>query len=285
MESWFFENQTGDFGIKIRIKSILHHEYSKFQEIAVYDTDEFGKMLVLDQAVMFTDKNEFVYHEMLGLVPLFAHKNPKRILIIGGGDGGVIRECLKNPFVEHIDLVEIDRRVIDLSEEFFPEIACKLNDPKVRILAEDGIKFLKNVPASEKYDIVLVDSTDPVGPAEGLFKKEFYESAANALQDDGIFVAQTESPFFKQDLIKDINNIYRQIFPISYLYCAMIPVYPSGLWSFSVGSKLYDPRVVNDIYSTSGFNFSPNVLNLKYYSPKVHSAAFILPQFIKEILK
>lgn len=283
MESWFFENQTGNFGIKVRIKSILHHEYSDFQEISVYDTEEFGRMLVLDEAVMFTDKNEFVYHEMLGLVPVFAHKNPERILIIGGGDGGVVRECLKNPFVKHIDLVEIDRKVVDVSMEFFPSIACRLKDEKVTVMAEDGIKYLKNVEGDNKYDVILIDSTDPVGPAEGLFTREFYESGKSALKEGGIFVAQTESPFFKEKLISDINKIYRDIYPVTCLYYAMIPVYPSGLWSFTAGSKLYDPRTVNSVYD--GFDFSSEKMGLKYYSPEVHASSFILPNFIKEILK
>ncbi len=281
METWFFENQTGNFGIKIRIKSILHHEYSAFQEIAVYDTYEFGRMLVLDQAIMFTDINEFVYHEMLGLVPLFSHKAPKRILIIGGGDGGIIRECLKNPFVEHIDLVEIDKLVIDVSKEFFPEISSKLDDEKVNIITEDGIEFLKNVGDNDKYDVILVDSTDPVGPAEGLFKRDFYESTERALKDNGIFAAQTESPFFNKNLIRDISKIVKDVYIESALYCAMIPVYPSGSWSFTIGSKNYRPKDINESYKE--FNFSN--LNLKYYSPAVHSASFVLPNFIKDICK
>lgn len=281
MEAWFFENQTGNFGIKIRIKSVLHHEYSDFQEITVYDTFEFGRMLVLDQAVMFTDKNEFIYHEMLGLVPLFSHKIPERILIIGGGDGGVVRECLKNPFVKHIDLVEIDKKVIDISKEFFPEISCGLGDKRVGVIADDGIEFLKRVSGNERYDVILIDSTDPIGPAEGLFKRDFYESAERALKDDGIFVAQTESPFFNKNLIKDINKIIKEIYEKSSLYCAMIPVYPSGLWSFTIGSKKYQPQNINESYK--GFDFAP--LNLKYYSPEIHSSSFILPNFVKDICK
>ena len=287
METWFFENQTGNFGIKIRIESILFHENSDYQEIAVYDTLEFGKVLVLDKAVMFSDKNEFVYHEMLGLVPLFSHKKPERILIIGGGDGGVVRECLKNPFVKHIDLVEIDKKVIEVSKKFFPEIACKLDDGRVRILAEDGIEFIKRVDAGgreeEKYDVILIDSTDPVGPAEGLFKRDFYEAAAGALKADGIFAAQTESPFFNKNLIKDIGKIIREIYEKSSLYLASIPVYPSGLWSFTAGSKKYDTKVINESYDS--FDFAGLESDLKYYSREIHSASFILPNFIKEILK
>jgi spermidine synthase len=287
METWFFENQTGNFGIKIRIESILFHENSDYQEIAVYDTLEFGKVLVLDKAVMFSDKNEFVYHEMLGLVPLFSHKKPERILIIGGGDGGVVRECLKNPFVKHIDLVEIDKKVIEVSKKFFPEIACKLDDGRVRILAEDGIEFIKRVDAGgreeEKYDVILIDSTDPVGPAEGLFRRDFYEAAAGALKADGIFAAQTESPFFNKNLIKDIGKIIREIYEKSSLYLASIPVYPSGLWSFTAGSKKYDTKVINESYDS--FDFAGLESDLKYYSREIHSASFILPNFIKEILK
>jgi spermidine synthase len=287
METWFFENQTGNFGIKIRIESILYHEFSDFQEITVYDTPEFGKVLVLDKAVMFTEKNEFVYHEMLGLVPLFSHKKPERILIIGGGDGGVIRECLKNPFVDHIDLVEIDKKVVDVSKEFFPEIACKLEDKKVRIIADDGIEFIKRICAAgaedKKYDVILVDSTDPVGPAEGLFRRDFYEASEGALKAGGIFAAQTESPFFNRNLIAGVGKIIKEIYAQSSLYCASIPVYPSGLWSFTAGSKKYDIKAVNETYKD--FDFGSRENNLKYYSPEIHASSFVLPNFIKEMLK
>ncbi len=287
MESWFFENQTGNFGIKIRIKSVLFHEFSHYQEITVYDTPEFGKTLVLDKAVMFTEKNEFVYHEMLGLVPAFAHKKPEKVLIIGGGDGGAARECLKNPFVKHIDLVEIDKKVVDVSKEFFPEIACRLGDERVRIFAEDGIEFIKRInlndKESEKYDIILIDSTDPVGPAEGLFRRDFYEAAAGSLKEGGIFAAQTESPFFNENLIKDVSKIIKELYAKSSLYCAAVPVYPSGLWSFTAGSKKYDPRTVNESYKD--FDFGGQGLNLKYYSPEIHASSFVLPNFIKKILR
>ncbi|MHB1693298.1 MAG: polyamine aminopropyltransferase [bacterium] len=278
MEAWFFENQTGNFGIKIRIKSILYHENSDFQEISVYDTYEFGKMLVLDNAVMFTDSNEFIYHEMLSFIPLFAHKKPENILIIGGGDGGIIRECLKNNFVKHIDLVEIDGEVIEVSKRFFPQIASQIDNKKVSVKLEDGIKYLKTV--NNIYDIIIIDSTDPVGPAEGLFTKDFYESAYNALKEDGIFAAQTESPFFNKKLIKDVNHIINNIYKISMMYYAMIPVYPSGLWSFTVGSKKYQPNKINEVYK----NIDLSSLDLKYYSQEIHMSSFILPKFIKELL-
>jgi spermidine synthase len=278
MEAWFFENQTGNFGIKIRIKSVLYHENSDFQEITVYDTYEFGKMLVLDDAVMFTDSNEFIYHEMLSFVPVFAHAKPENILIIGGGDGGIIRECLKNNFVKHIDLVEIDNEVIKISKKFFPHIAYQIDNEKVSVKLEDGIKYLKTV--NNMYDVIIIDSTDPVGPAEGLFTEDFYRSAYNALKDDGIFAAQTESPFFNKKLIKDINQIINNLYKISMMYYAMIPVYPSGLWSFTVGSKKYQPNKINEVYK----NIDLSSLNLKYYSPEVHGASFILPKFIKELL-
>ncbi|RZD16376.1 MAG: polyamine aminopropyltransferase [Candidatus Acididesulfobacter guangdongensis] len=278
MEAWFFENQTGNFGIKIRIKSVLYHENSDFQEITVYDTYEFGKMLVLDNAVMFTDSNEFIYHEMLSFIPIFAHAKPENILIIGGGDGGIIRECLKNNFVKHIDLVEIDNEVIKVSKKFFPQIAYQIDNEKVSVKLEDGIKYLKTV--NNMYDVIIIDSTDPVGPAEGLFTEDFYYSAYNALKDDGIFAAQTESPFFNKKLIKDINQIIDNLYKISMMYYAMIPVYPSGLWSFTVGSKKYQPNKINEVYK----DIDLSSLNLKYYSPEVHGASFILPKFIKELL-
>lgn len=288
METWFFEDQTGNFGIKVRVRSVLFHEFSDFQEIAVFDTHEFGRMLVLDKAVMFTDSNEFVYHEMLPLVPLFSHARPERILIIGGGDGGAVRECLKNPFVKHIDLVDIDKMVIDVSMEFFPAISSGMKDGRVSVIAADGIEFVKKASSagpsgSEKYDIILIDSTDPVGPAEGLFRRDFYEACAAALNEGGTFAAQTESPFFNKKLIKDVGAIIGDIFPKSALYLASIPVYPSGLWSFTAGAKKYSPQSVNESYGN--FDFAGMERGLKYYSREVHASSFILPNFIKEIME
>ncbi len=275
MELWYTEKQTQNYGITAKIKESLHTETTEFQEMAVIDTIEFGKMLVLDGCVMTTDRDEYVYHEMISHIALSAHKNPKNVLIVGGGDGGVIREVLKHDTVEKVVLAEIDGRVIDISRVHFPQIAAGLDDPRVDIQVSDGIKHVQDHP--DTYDLIVVDSTDPIGPAVGLFAKDFYQSIARALKPDGIFVAQTESPFFNGELITRVQGDVASIFPITKLYLASIPTYPSGLWSFTIGSKVYDPTVIADPARTNG-------LTTKYYTPALQTCAFALPRFVEELV-
>jgi spermidine synthase len=275
MELWYTEKQTPNFGITAKIGKTLHHEQTEFQTLDVIETKQFGNMLVLDGMVMTTDKDEFVYHEMLTHVGMFTHPEPKRVLVIGGGDGGVIREVLKHPSVETATLCEIDRRVIEVSQEYFPQIAGKLTDPRVEIIVEDGIKHIEANPG--KYDVILVDSTEPVGPAVGLFQKPFYQGIYEALRPGGVMVAQTESPWFNRELISQVYRDISGIFPITRLYTASIPTYPSGLWSFTLGSKEMDPLQVEES------RFTP--LETKYYHPGMHHALFQLPRFVSELLE
>jgi spermidine synthase len=274
VEFWFSEKQTKNFGISCRIEKILHKETTEYQELAVIDTLQFGRMLVLDEAVQTTIKDEFVYHEMITHIPLFTHGNPERALIVGGGDGGAIREMLKHPSIKEAHLVEIDGRVVDLSREFLPEISVALDDPRVKVFIKDGIEHVRN--SKGYYDIIIVDSTDPIGPAVGLFAKEFYNSIYEALREDGIFVAQTESPYFNQDLIKRVFGDIKDIFPIAMLYTANIPTYPSGYWSFSMGSKKNNPRDI--ILDKVNFD-------TRYFNAEIFKSAFALPNFVKEIIE
>ncbi|MFZ5627316.1 MAG: polyamine aminopropyltransferase [Bacillota bacterium] len=275
MELWYTEKQTENVGITCKITQTLHTEKTEFQDLAVIDTLQFGRMLVLDGMVQTTIKDEFVYHEMISHVALNTHPNPANVMVIGGGDGGAIREIIKHPRVQKATLVEIDGKVIEASKKYLPEIACALDDPKVDVRVEDGIKHIAE--HENHYDIILVDSTEPVGPAVGLFAADFYRSIYRALKEDGIMVAQTESPFFNADLISRVFKDISAIFPITRLYLASIPTYPSGLWSFTMGSKKYDPLAVKeeDIaqYPT------------KYYNAAVHKGAFALPNFVAELLK
>lgn len=270
----FTEKQTKNVSFTCKIKRTLHTEKSSFQEIAVLETIEFGKMLVLDGTVQTTIEDEFVYHEMITHVPLYTHAEPKRILVIGGGDGGTIKEILKHPTVESVELVEIDERVVQVSKKYLPEISYALNDPRVKINIRDGIEHIKNI--NTKYDIIIIDSTDPIGPAEGLFTYDFYSNINKKLTDTGILIAQTESPFFNKELIKNVFKNISSIFPIAKLYLANIPTYPSGLWSFTIGSKKYDPTVVN---ISAKYD-----INSKYYTKKIHNSCFVLPKFVKELL-
>lgn len=272
---WFSELQTPNLGISCRIKATLHSEKTEFQDLMVIDTEAFGRMLLLDGIIQTTVKDEFVYHEMITHVALNTLKNPKRVLVVGGGDGGSIREIIKHPSIEKATLVEIDRRVVEVSKEYLPEISEGLQDPRVEIIFDDGIKHVRD--NKNTYDLIVVDSTDPIGAAVGLFAKEFYVSVYEALTEDGIFVAQTESPFFEEKLIKRVLGDVRDIFPIGKLFLANIPTYPSGLWSFTLGSKKYDPEKADMANFTT--------LNTRYYTPEIHKTAFILPPFVQDIVK
>ncbi|MED4334527.1 polyamine aminopropyltransferase [Geobacillus stearothermophilus] len=275
MELWFTEKQTEHFGITARIVRTLHTEQTPFQKLDMVETAEFGNMLILDGMVMTTQKDEFVYHEMVAHVPLFTHPKPENVLVVGGGDGGVIREVLKHPSVKKAMLVEIDGKVIEYSKKYLPEIAGKLDDPRVEVKVDDG--FMHIAQSKNEYDVIMVDSTEPVGPAVNLFTKGFYAGIANALKEDGIFVAQTDNPWFKADLIRNVYRDVKEIFPITRLYTANIPTYPSGLWTFTLGSKQYDPLAVSD----DRFHD----IETKYYTKELHKACFVLPKFVADLVK
>jgi spermidine synthase len=275
MELWYTEYQTPDVGITCKTTRTLHTEKTQYQEMALIETKQFGRMLVLDGTVQTTIEDEFVYHEMITHIPLFTHANPKRALVIGRGDGGVIREILKHPSIEKAVLVEIDGRVVEVSKKYLPEISCALEDKRVEVNIADGIKYVQE--HRKEFDVILVDSTDPVGPAVGLFAVDFYKSIYEALNDDGIFVAQTESPFFHKDLIRNVFKDVKSVFPIARLYTCAIPTYPSGYWSFTMGSKKYDP-LKTDISRI------PEI-DTKYYCPEIHKAVFALPRFAAELVK
>lgn len=275
MELWFTEKQTAHFGIQAQIKETLINEQTDFQHLVIVDTIEFGRMLVLDGMVMTTIRDEFVYHEMVAHPALMTHPNPKHVLVVGGGDGGVIREVLKHPQVEKAVLVEIDGKVVEYSKKYLPEIAGELDNPRVEVIINDGYMHIHN--NKNTYDVIMVDSTEPVGPAVQLFEKGFYQGIHDALKEDGIFVAQTDNPWFKGDLLRQVNNDVQEIFPIVRVYQANIPTYPSGLWTFTIGSKKYDPLKLN--------KEKQHELNTKYYTSKIHEAAFVLPKFVEDLLK
>jgi spermidine synthase len=275
MDLWYTEKQTKNHGITTKINKTLYHDKSEFQTLDVIETAEFGNMLVLDGMVMTTDRDEFVYHEMITHVAMNTHPNPKRVLVVGGGDGGAIREILRYPSVEQAVLAEIDGKVIEASKQFFPKIAGGLDDPRVDIQVADGIQHVRDNKG--KYDVILVDSTEPVGPAVGLFQKPFYEEIYEALKEDGIMVAQTESPWFNRDLIRQVFRDISSTFPITRLYTASIPTYPSGLWSFTIGSKKYDPLAVDEA--------KLHRFDTRYYRPELHKALFSLPAFVLELLQ
>lgn len=271
--TWFSERQLDALAISCRVKRILHVEKTPYQEIKVLETEPFGLMLALDDVIQTTVFDEYIYHEMISLVPLNVHPDPKRVLVVGGGDGGTVRECVRHPSVEEVTLVEIDARVVEVSRRYLPELSSGLDNPRVKIYYEDGIKFLEGKESA--YDVIIVDSTDPVGPAKGLFEEPFYRQIERALAPEGILVAQTESPFYNMDLIKRIYAIWQQIFPVVRIYQAVVPTYPGGLWTFTLGSKKYDPLAVRGEVVETG----------RYYSLAVHQAAFVLPNFVSQIIR
>ncbi|PJH93467.1 spermidine synthase [Bacillus sp. SN1] len=274
-ELWYTEKQTKNFGITMKVNKTLHTEQTEFQHLEMVETEEFGNMLFLDGMVMTSEKDEFVYHEMVAHVPLFTHPNPEHVLVVGGGDGGVIREILKHPSVKKATLVDIDGKVIEYSKKFLPSIAGKLDDSRVDVQVDDG--FMHIAKSENQYDVIMVDSTEPVGPAVNLFTKGFYAGIAKALKEDGIFVAQTDNPWFTPELITNVQRDVKEIFPITKLYTANIPTYPSGLWTFTIGSKKYDPLAVED---SRFFD-----IDTKYYTKDIHKAAFVLPKFVSDLIK
>ncbi|MDD2510900.1 MAG: polyamine aminopropyltransferase [Syntrophomonas sp.] len=273
MDLWVTEYQTPSLGFSCKVRETLRYEKTEFQELSVVETEQFGKMLLLDGMVQTTEQDEFVYHEMITLVALNSHRNPEKVLIIGGGDGGTLREVVKHPAVSQATLVEIDERVVTASRDFFPDLACSFNEPKAEVLIADGIEYVKQ--QRQSFDLIIVDSTEPVGPAVQLFSREFYQSVSEALKNDGMLVVQSESPFYNQNVIKMAFGGINQVFPLTKLYLANIPTYPSGLWSFTVGSKLYDPQLPSCSYSQG----------CKYYTAEIHQAAFQLPAFVNRIIE
>ncbi|MEW9500891.1 polyamine aminopropyltransferase [Jeotgalibacillus marinus] len=270
---WFTEKQTENFGITMKINKTLHTEKTDFQHLEMVETPEWGNMLLLDGMVMTSQRDEFVYHEMVAHVPLFTHPNPENVLVVGGGDGGVIREVLKHPSVKKATLVEIDGKVIEYSKKYLPEIAGDLEDARVEVVVGDG--FMHIAESENIYDVIMVDSTEPVGPAVNLFTKGFYSGISKALKEDGIFVAQSDNPWFKGDLIKQVMSDVKEIFPITRLYTANIPTYPSGLWAFTLGSKKHDPlKIAEERF---------HEIDTKYYTEELHYASFVLPKFVKDL--
>ncbi|NLC07094.1 MAG: polyamine aminopropyltransferase [Syntrophomonadaceae bacterium] len=275
MELWLVEQHTPGYRVNWKLKRTIYTEKTPYQELAIVETVDFGRALVLDGIVQVTLDDEFIYHEMITHVPLFTHPNPKDVLVIGGGDGATVREILKHPQT-NVDLVEIDERVINASRQYLPEIGKALDDPRVRIVVDDGIKYVKQT--DKKYDVILIDSSDPIGPATGLFSREFYQDVYRVLNDDGLMVAQTESPLFNKELLAGVYQNLSEIFPLSRVYLTCIPTYIAGFWTFSLASKKYDPLQLNP----SSKDLSD--MAFRYYTPAVHQAAFVLPRFVQEVL-
>ncbi len=281
MELWYTEKHTQDRGLTLRVKETLCIEKSSFQEMMILDTYEYGKVMILDNIIMLTEKDEFIYHEMITHLPLYTHPNPKKVLVIGGGDGGTLREVVKHPSVELAVLVEIDAMVIEGSKQYFPNVAKGFLSEKSCVIVDDGIKYLNN--SQEDFDLIIIDSTDPIGPAIGLFHQEFYQSCFDCLTEDGMLVCQSETPFLNEqsEHFYNIQKNLKNVFPLVFPYLNYIPTYPSGVWSLTLASKKYSP-----ITDQQKERYFKDNLDLGYYNDQIHQSSLVLPNFVKnQIIK
>ena len=280
MELWFSEFHTPDVKHSIRVQRHLYSHKSEFQQIDIYDTPEFGKVLTLDGNVMLTERDEFIYDEMITHVPMAVHPNVQNVLVIGAGDGGVVRELARYESIRRIDLVEMDEQVLDACRRYLPGNACRLDDDRVHIYFDNALRFIRRKHA--QYDLIIVDSTDPFGPSEGYFTREFYGICYNALREDGIMVNQQGSPFYHQDA-EAMQRSHKRIvstFPISRVYQAHIPTYAAGYWLFGFASKKYHP--IDDFDRDKWLALH---LKTNYYTVRLHTGAFCLPAFLERMLE
>ncbi len=277
----YMEYYSGEHsGLFMKINRLLHSEQSSFQRIDIFQNDFFGNVFVLDGITMTTEKDEFMYHEMLTHVPMFVHPNPKKVLVIGGGDGGTVREVLKHPSVEKVVMCEIDQKVVEAAIKYLPYTASKLSDSRVVLVYEDGAKFVKQF--ENEFDVILIDSTDPTAGEGGtLFTTEFYGNCARALTENGILAAQTEGLVYDSAWTKTAFSRIKVNFKIAKLYLGFMPTYPGGMWSYTYASKSgLDP--IKDYNPEKVRNFKEP---LKYYNEEIHISAFALPNFVKKLLE
>jgi len=274
---WFTEaiDETGT-AFSLKLKEKLHEEQTPYQKIEIFDTETFGKLMVIDGCTMVSSRDNFLYHEMISHPALFTHPAPRRVLIIGGGDCGTLREVLKHSEVEQVQQIDIDERVTRLSEKYFPELCESNDDPRAELHFTDGIKWLREA-ASESLDVIIVDSTDPVGPGEVLFSEEFYQHCHRALGQDGILVQQSESPLLHQ---KILHNMYQRMQAAGFAQQATLnfpqPIYPSGWWSVTLGGN-------SDLSHFREQAVRQKDFACQYYNVDIHNAALAVPEFMRKV--
>ncbi len=276
-KSWYTE-QWADQGaaISLKIRDKVHDERSPYQRIEIYETETFGTLMTLDGLVMVTDRDNFIYHEMMSHPALFTHPNPKRVLVIGGGDCGTLHEVLKHSGVERADQVELDERVTRVSEKFFPALCESNGDPRAHLQFADGIKWVADA-APGSYDVIIVDSTDPVGPAAGLFSETFYRDCLKALGADGVLIGQSESPLFHAELIHSVQQALRSagfenVATLSFPQCT----YPSGWWSATLACKRGSAVAFREQ------DAARKAFSARYYNAAIHRAALATPEFLRK---
>lgn len=277
MNLWIKEIHQGMVGLSFKVEKTLFSDQSRFQQVDVVKTHGHGCMLLNDGLIMLSERDEFVYHEMIAHVPLFVHPSPRHVLVIGGGDGGTVREVLKHSEISRVVMVEIDDMVVRACRTYLPTLSAAMDDPRLELLIEDGVKYVART--KEKFDIVIIDSTDPVGPAAPLINKPFYEKVAGLLKPDGILISQAESPWYDHEIQHAMLMNQRPFFKKLHIYLFSTLTYPGGLWSFAYGSKNLCPIR----------NFEPTRVErsgilTRYYNPGMHRSAFMLPNFVAENL-
>ncbi len=268
---WFTEFEGPGHGRTLRIDEVLVDVTTPFQKLKIFENESVGRVMLLDDAVMLTQRDEHIYHEMLVHPALLAHPEPKDVLVVGGGDGGTLREVVKHPSVVRAVQCEIDVEVMSYSREFLPFTACGMDHPKAEVVVGDAIEYIRG--HQDSFDVVIVDSTDPVGFAEGLFRGPFYDDVKRSLRAGGVMVQQTESPLFERVWWNRIYDELHQSFTNVHCYWAVIPMYPGSFWTFGFASMDRDPWGAFDEARGA------KVPDLKYYSPKMQQAAFVLPRW------
>lgn len=277
---WYTEQWSPCTRFAIKVKKQLHSEKTPFQQLDVFESEDYGRFFSLDGYIMITAKDEFVYHDMIVHPAMATNPEIRNVLVIGGGDGGTVRELLRYKSITKIDMVEIDERVVRVCQKYFPETSCGLTDERVNLMFADGLKYVKETDTI--YDLIIVDSTDPIGPGEGLFSREFYQNCFRALSDAGILVNQNESPYYEQNRLemKRAYSKIKEFFPIALAYQFHIPTYASGHWMFGFASKKLHP-----VKDAKLLDWQALGLETKYYNTKVHTGAFALPNYVLDILK
>ena len=283
MKLTYTEKHSKDVRFSIQVIRQLYSRQSKYQKIDVMESREFGRFLTLDGLMMVTEKDEFIYHEMIVHVAMATNPEIRNVLVIGGGDGGTVRELCRYDSVRRIDMVEIDKLVVQACKKYLKKTSCKLDDPRVSLFIADGLPFVRN--KTDEYDLIIVDSTDPFGPGEGLFTKEFYGNCFAALTKNGILINQHESSYYEK-YAQSMKRAHRRIvetFPICRVYQAHIPTYPSGYWLFGFASKKLDP--VTDFTEEKQKRWNDLGIDTDYYNTDLHIGAFALPTYVKRLLE
>jgi len=274
---WVRDREQDTTELSFRVEATLFSRRSAFQQVDIVKSCDHGLILLNDGVVMLTERDEFIYHEMIAHVPLFVHPAPRTVLVIGGGDGGTVRELLKHPTVERVVLVEIDEAVVEACRTHFPSVRSAFEDPRLEVRFEDGLHYVAE--CSRSFDVVIVDSTDPVGPGAGLFERPFYENIAALLTQSGILITQAESPFYHRDTQRVMLENQKPFFRRLHLYLYPTLAYPGGLYSFGFASL--GPHPLKDLRSAS---IKDADLYARYYNRQIHAAAFMLPNFVKDSL-